>query len=91
MGMITTMIYNLADTIFIAKTGNPKLVAGVTIGAPLFTLLLAIADIFGLGGSSVASRLLGEKHYDQVKRVNSFLHLWRNYHGNCFNGDPTGF
>lgn len=72
MGMITTMIYNLADTIFIAKTGNPKLVAGVTIGAPLFTLLLAIADIFGLGGSSVASRLLGEKHYDQVKRVNSF-------------------
>lgn len=37
MGMITTMIYNLADTVFVAKTGNPRLVAGVTIGAPLFT------------------------------------------------------
>ena len=72
MGMITTMIYNLADTMFVAKTGDPQLVAGVTIGTPLFTFLLAIADIFGLGGSSVVSRLLGEKKTMLAKRVSSF-------------------
>ncbi|WP_295731863.1 MATE family efflux transporter [uncultured Limosilactobacillus sp.] len=72
LGMITTMIYNLADTVFVAKTGDPKMVAGVTIGAPLFTFLLAIADIFGLGGSSVVSRLLGEKQVHLTKRVTSF-------------------
>lgn len=72
LGMITTMIYNLADTMFVSKTGNPRLVAGVTIGSPLFTFLLAVSDIFGLGGSSVVSRLLGEKKDGLAKRVSSF-------------------
>lgn len=72
MSMITTMIYNLADTMFVAKTGRPDLVAGVTIGGPLFTFLLAVADIFGLGGSSVVSRLLGEQRHALAKRVSSF-------------------
>lgn len=67
LGMITTMIYNLADTMFVAKTGDTNLVAGITIGAPLFTFLIAIADIFGLGGSSVISRLFGEKNTSSAK------------------------
>lgn len=72
LGMITTMIYNLADTMFVAKTGNTNLVAGVTIGAPLFTFLIAVSDIFGLGGSSLISRLFGEKHYELSKKISSF-------------------
>lgn len=72
IGMITTMIYNLADTMFVAKTGDTNLVAGVTIGAPLFNFLMAVSDIFGLGGSSVISRLFGEKRYQLSKRVSSF-------------------
>lgn len=70
--MITTMIYNLADTMFVAKTGDTNLVAGVTIGAPLFTFLMAVFDIFGLGGSTLISRLFGEKRYDLSIRVSSF-------------------
>lgn len=70
--MTTTMIYNLADTMFVAKTGDTNLVAGVTIGAPLFTFLMAVFDIFGLGGSTLISRLFGEKRYDLSKRVSSF-------------------
>ena len=72
LGMITTMIYNLADTMFVAKTGDTNLVAGITIGAPLFTFLLAIADIFGLGGSSVISRLFGERNYELGRKISSF-------------------
>lgn len=72
LGMITTMIYNLADTMFVAKTGDTNLVAGITIGAPLFTFLIAVSDIFGLGGSSLISRLFGEKNYTLSKRVSSF-------------------
>lgn len=72
LGMITTMIYNLADTMFVAKTGDTNLVAGVTIGAPLFTFLIAVSDIFGLGGSSLISRLFGEKKYELSKHVGSF-------------------
>ena len=72
LGMITTMIYNLADTMFVAKTGDTNLVAGITIGAPLFAFLIAVSDIFGLGGSSLISRLFGEKNYALSKRVSSF-------------------
>ncbi len=72
LGMITTMIYNLADTMFVAKTGDTNLVAAVTIGAPLFSFLIAASDIFGLGGSSLISRLFGEKKYELSKKVSSF-------------------
>lgn len=72
LAMITSMIYNLADTFFVAQTGDTKLVAGVTVGAPLFAFLIAISDIFGLGGSSLVSRLYGKKDFALSKRVSSF-------------------
>lgn len=53
LSMAVTLIYNMVDTFFVAKTGNPNLVAGVSQGAPIFTLMIALGDIFGLGGSSV--------------------------------------
>lgn len=52
-GMVVSLIYNMVDTYFIAGTGNTNLVAGVSIGAPVFTLMVALGDIFGLGGSSL--------------------------------------
>lgn len=67
LSMTVTLIYNMVDTFFVAKTQNPNLVAGVSQGAPLFTLMIALGDIFGLGGSSVISRLFGE-HRDKTGR-----------------------
>lgn len=75
LDMVTTMLYNLIDTFFVAQTGDTNLIAGVTVGAPLFTFLIAISDIFGLGGSSVVSRLFGQKKNDLGKRVSSF-NIW---------------
>lgn len=60
--MVITMVYNLADTYFVAATNNTNLVAGVSLGAPIFTLLMAIGNIFGQGGSSLISRLLGKEN-----------------------------
>ena len=57
--MVVTIIYNITDTYFIARTQNTLLVAGVSLCAPLFTLLMAFGNIFGQGGSSLISRLLG--------------------------------
>ena len=48
LSMAVTLIYNMVDTFFVAKTGNPNLVAGVSQGAPIFTLMIALGDIFGL-------------------------------------------
>ena len=62
LGMVVSLIYNMVDTFFIARTGNTALIAGVSLGTPIFTLMIALGDIFGVGGSSVISRL-------SVKRV----------------------
>ena len=61
MGSIVTIVYNLADTYFIAQTGNAMLVAGISVCAPIFMILMAFGNIFGQGGSSLLSRLLGSK------------------------------
>ncbi len=72
LGMVASMIYNLADTFFVAQTGNADLVAGIALDSPLFSFMLAVGDIFGLGGSAVISRVLGRHDYHQSARISSF-------------------
>ena len=75
LSMIVSLVYNMVDTYFIALTGVQELVAGVSLVAPMFTLMIAFGDIFGLGGSSVISRLLGEKKEEEAKKTCSFC-IW---------------
>lgn len=70
--MVVTLVYNLADTYFIARTNDAMLVAGVSLCAPLFTALMALGNIYGQGGSSLISRLLGAGDRDSVRRVSAF-------------------
>ncbi len=72
MGMVVSLLYNMVDTYFIARTGNTNLVAGVSLGAPVFTCLIALGDILGLGGSSVISRLFGQKKDEDGRRISVF-------------------
>lgn len=72
LSMVVTLIYNLADTYFVAQTNNTDLVAGVSLGMPLFTFLMALGNIFGQGGSSLISRLLGQKDSEALHHVSSF-------------------
>lgn len=72
MSKIISMIYNMVDIYFIGRTGNANLVAGVSICAPVFLLMVSLGDLFGLGGSSVMSRLFGQKKDEDGKRVSSF-------------------
>ncbi|WP_334116489.1 MATE family efflux transporter [Ligilactobacillus sp.] len=72
LSMVVTLVYNMVDTFFVAGTQNTSLVAGVSQCTPLFTLMLALGDIFGLGGSSVISRLFGQKDDGTARNVSGF-------------------
>ncbi len=72
LGSIVTIVYNLADTYFIAQTGNALLIAGVSVCAPIFMILMAFGNIFGRGGSSLLSRLLGQRRKEDAGRVSAF-------------------
>lgn len=60
LGQLTTLIYNIADTFFVSLTKEPAMIAAVTLCAPILLIIMSIACIFGMGGSSVIARLLGE-------------------------------
>ena len=75
LSMMVSLVYNMVDTYFIAMTGVQELVAGVSLVVPVFTMMIAFGDIFGLGGSSVISRLFGEKREEDAKRTSAFC-VW---------------
>lgn len=70
--MVVSLIYNLADTFFVAQTNNTALVAGVSLATPLFTLLMAVGNIFAQGGSSLISRYLGQQDRVAVRQISCF-------------------
>lgn len=71
ISQIVTIIYNLADTFFVGQLNNPYMVVAVTVVSPWFNLLTALGNLFGIGGSSLISRLLGAKRDNEVKYVSS--------------------
>lgn len=72
LSMVISLVYNMVDTFFVAQTQNTNLVAGVSLCAPIFTLMIALGDIFGIGGSSVISRLFGQKQDEEGKNASGF-------------------
>lgn len=71
LSMLVNIVYNLTDTFFIGKLHDPALVAAVSISLPVFTFQMALAGIFGVGGASFLSRLLGKKDYQQARETTS--------------------
>ena len=71
-GQLIILVYNLADTFFIGRTNNPLMVAGVSLLLPVFNISITFADMFGIGGGTLISRLMGAKRDDEAKSVSSF-------------------
>ena len=76
LGQLTTLIYNIADTFFVSLTREPAMIAAVTLCAPILLIIMSAACVFGMGGSSVIARLLGEEKKKEVfNDSNTPLHL----------------
>lgn len=70
------LVYNLADTWFIAQTGDENQVAAVTLAFPVLMFLTVISSMFGIGGGSLISRLLGKRDQENATKVFSFTVLY---------------
>ncbi|MBR0074374.1 MAG: hypothetical protein IJP96_01295, partial [Synergistaceae bacterium] len=71
-GQLIILIYNLADTFFIGRTNNPLMVAGVSLLLPVFNISITFANLFGIGGGTLISRLMGAGKDDEALTVSSF-------------------
>ncbi len=72
---IMLLIYNLADTFFIAQTNDPLQLAAVSLAAPVFLVLIAMGIIFMAGAMSFISRSLGEGRRERANSIASFC-VW---------------
>ena len=72
LGMFVGVIQNLTDTFFIGRLNDANLVAAAMLALPMFTIFMAVSNIFGVGCGTYISRLLGEKDYENAKGTSSF-------------------
>ena len=70
---LVTVVYNMADTFFVGQTGDALQVAAVSLTNPIFILMMAFANMFGMGGSAVLSMAMGEKNEARVRQASSFV------------------
>lgn len=75
ISQLVMLVYNMADTWYIGQTGDPYQVAAVTVTYPIFMVLNALANIFGIGGGSLISRMLGNGEKEKTGAVAAFS-LW---------------
>ncbi len=75
IGQIILVIYNMADTFFVGLTKSDAMITAVTVCMPAFMFLSAISNLFGVGGASVISRMLGSKCRDGAKHAAAFA-IW---------------
>lgn len=73
--MLMVLVYNLADTFFIGRTHDALQVAAVSLATPVFLIFMAVGTMFGIGGTSVISRAMGEGRTEYAKKVCSFC-MW---------------
>ena len=70
--MLMSLIYNMADKVFIGMTNNDYMVAAITMATPVFVLFISFGNIFGVGGVSLISRFTGEGNIRKSQKVSSF-------------------
>ena len=71
--MLMVLIYNLADTFFIGQTHDAIQVAAVSLATPVFLIFMSVGTVFGIGGTSVISRALGEGRKEYAKKSAPFV------------------
>lgn len=69
--MLVTTAYNMADMLFVGRTGDADQVAAISLASPLFMLLMTCGTLIGGGGCAVISRALGAKDLPLVKSCSS--------------------
>jgi putative MATE family efflux protein len=68
-GMFVMALYNVVDTIFVGRGVGVYAVAGLSVVFPLQMIVMSIGMLFGIGGASLISRLLGKGNHARADFV----------------------
>ncbi len=71
ISIVVMMLYNMADMFFVARSGDLKQVAAVSLAMPVFTLMMAISTMIGNGGSTRIAQALGKGDHETVRKLSA--------------------
>ena len=71
IAMLINAVYNVADTLFIGMLNNTSAIGAISIVFPIFMLIAAFGQLFGIGAASYISRLLGNNYKIQADKTAS--------------------
>lgn len=72
ISQMIVLLYNLADTWYIGRTNDPDMVGASTLAVTLYLAVVALSNVFGVGGGTLMARLEGEKKTDEARKVASY-------------------
>lgn len=75
ISQLVHLIYNIADTFFVGRTGNSYMIASMSVTSTIYLLCIAFANLFGVGGGSLIARLKGRGEDIHARAVSAFS-IW---------------
>ena len=69
IGISATTIYNLINAYFIGLIHDTNMMSAITLAMPITIILMAVGNMFGVGGGSFITRLLGSGDTQKGKKV----------------------
>lgn len=69
VGISATTIYNLINAYFIGLIHDTNMMSAITLAMPITIILMAVGNMFGFGGGSFITRLLGSGDTQKGKKV----------------------
>lgn len=67
-GILSMVLYNLADTFFVGRLGRDQL-AALSFTFPVVLIIGSIAQGIGMGAAAAVSRAIGREDYHRVRRL----------------------
>ena len=71
VAMLVNAVYNIVDTMFVGMLNNTSAIAAVSVAFPIFIMIAAFGQMFGVGAGSYISRLLGENNKEVADQTTS--------------------
>ena len=72
IGSLLSVIYGILNIYFIGFLDNSHMISAISLTLPIFSVMMAFGNLFGVGGGTYISRLLGAKDYTKSLFVSSF-------------------
>ncbi|MGL4452718.1 MAG: MATE family efflux transporter, partial [Sarcina sp.] len=72
IGLSIGTVYNVINIFFIGLLKNVDMITAITLGMPIFLILMAIGNMFGVGSSTYITRLIAKDKVDKAKSIATY-------------------